>query len=381
MSNGSFSPLEGLITLLPGVYFVQRPDFTIAHATSRLEEFTGLALEEFSRTPEVFWSLFDAHEREQHKHEVEQAVHARKRLTSTLTLLDRTHNQRHALREVREPLVNHAGELVEFRVLWLKEVPGGLDPQALRSSNWNRTFGALTLGFAHDLNNLLTGLLCSSEALLTQTDATHPWHKILDRILTNSQKASQLLQQLSQLHTVRLGQLMYHDLNELARRAADAGRRVVPKRIEFELALDPATLPIHTDGAELLQVLLGVVIGAGELVSKGKLVFRTSSSEALPPSIVSQQAKLTGGANPCFILQAGPVASPPEVNSTFAERPTPPEPGMPALSLALFQAVQFAERNGGYVSTSSGPPEFQFRLWLPQATFGESTAVPKTAGP
>src|SRR6185503_276524 len=57
---------EGQLKLLsgkwPGVLFSQRPDFTFSFVSSRIEDWTGISIADWSRRPQRFWEVIHEHD-------------------------------------------------------------------------------------------------------------------------------------------------------------------------------------------------------------------------------------------------------------------------------------------------------------------------------
>jgi PAS domain S-box-containing protein len=148
------------------------------------------------------------------------------------------------------------------------------------------SIGVLAGGVAHDFNNLLTVIMGSASAALEEcTSCEHS-----KSILSASQRAAYLTKQL--LAYAGKGEVVtkVFDLSELIDEAGRLLSASIPKRVElnFKLAQD---LPcIEGDPGRVEQVLMNLVINAGEAIpakSDGRVEVSTSRF-ALTPEMVGK---------------------------------------------------------------------------------------------
>ncbi len=243
----------------------------------------------------------------------------------------------------------------------------------LLKSAWKEALGDLTPGLAHDFNNVLTGVLATSEACLGQMDPTHAFYEGLSLIKQNACEASRLIHRLSRLFQEKSAGQSYHDLNSIVSEMAATLQKVIPRRIEVstDLALD--SLPIFVDLVEFDRVLLSLAFGAvNSIPGKGKLQFRTARRAAIPKRTrfhgelaclpaaclsIADSAGSSLGGELDLVFESLALAT--ECNETRA--------------LSLYYARHFIEKCRGLISIESAPgAETTLNIWLPQSDFTES---------
>lgn len=219
--------------------------------------------------------------------------------------------------------------------------------ERLLSATWKEALSRLTLGYTHDLNNLLTGILGLAD---TESFEGKPGEN-LTLIKRSAQQAAALIDQLARLHRSRRAQSEYHDLNALVRQVLAFVHRAIPKdiRVEDQLFLRP--LPIYADAVEAQQAMVNLLFNAADAMpTGGTLLIRTSREESLAPlgklplpPVAILLVKDTGrgmAANDVSDALSGPFCSNPAKG----------------LALGLYQVRLFAERCGGVAELKSFEP-------------------------
>jgi len=242
----------------------------------------------------------------------------------------------------------------------------------LLTAAWKETLSTITLGFTHDLNNVLTGILGLTEAMLLETKPGEPPQENLTLLKRSGQQAAQLVEQLAALHRARPGQRDYHDLSAMVTRSLGFLRCGMAKHIEFATEFSADPLPIFVDALELQQIIANLVLNAADAIpERGCLTLRTSREDSLPAlttwaglpprlpaaSLVIQDA---GGGIPADLLPA------------IFDHPPSAKPHRAGVGLGLHHARLLAEKHGGAVAveTTHGVGTIA-RLLLPLADFTE----------
>lgn len=142
-----------------------------------------------------------------------------------------------------------------------------------------KSLGTLAGGIAHDFNNLLTVILGQVSLASMELDPDHPVQDHLDKALSAIGRSTKLTQQMLAYSGQGHFLLKVVDLNAVVRENLELLQTVIPKRINFELNLASNQLPIKADSGQLQQVLVNLVINAGEAMGDrmGTVTIRTGS--------------------------------------------------------------------------------------------------------
>ena len=235
----------------------------------------------------------------------------------------------------------------------------------LLAGAWKEILSGATLGYAHDLNNALTGILGVAEPLFLEAKPGDALTEHLSQLKRSARRAAQLVEALVALHQLKSGHRDYHDVNSLVSESVEFLKRSAPRGVEFDVQLFRDALPVHLDAQEVHQAVANLVLNAATAMSdRGSVIVRTSREESVPP-----RARWFG-ADPrprCAAVMVqdsgGGITS--EVRDRLFERP-----GFMrvdgALGLGLLQVRRLVEGNGGGVEVvPAGECGTTVRLFLP----------------
>jgi signal transduction histidine kinase len=369
--------MEAFLTSLmehgPGVLFRQRPDLSFELASPRLADLTGHPLEKWQSQPGLFWEVLHELDSEDVKKHLAQAGRSDTGVTTGFRLRHAITGRVAYISEFRRSQLDAEGRLVCYQGYWLDVTRQTLSERRLATAAWKETVGLVTLGLAHDFNNVLAGILGLSESYLAQIQPSHPFHEGLLLVKKSAQQAAQLIQRIAQLHQGKTGTRAYHNLNDVVKDSVELMRKVVPRRIEVATHFDKAELPLYVDAVELQQVLINLALNAADAMpERGTLTLRTSRPETLPA--MEHVVGLLPPA-PAACLEVADTGSgikarllPFIFDPFFTTKPMNRGSG-----LGLYNARWFAEKHQGAISVESREGAgTTFRVWLPLADFTEA---------
>jgi PAS domain S-box-containing protein len=153
--------------------------------------------------------------------------------------------------------------------------------ERLRQVQKLESIGLLAGGIANDFNNLLTVILGNAYSAVTK----YPSCEEVRHIITASERSANLIRQL--LAYAGKGQFISEtfDLTDLVTRCTDLLSASVPKRVKLSFNLWPDELLIKADPSQIEQVLMNLVINAGEAIpphTDGRIEIAASPSEVEP---------------------------------------------------------------------------------------------------
>ncbi len=275
--------------------------------------------------------------------------------------------------EFRRTQRDAGGTVLGYEGFWLDVTRQTLAERRLATAAWKETLGLLTLGLAHDFNNVLAGILGLTDSFLSQIEPAHPFHEGLVLVKRNTQKAAQLIQRIAQIHRGKTGTRTYQNLNDVVKESVELLRAVVPRRVELAMELGTETLALYVDVVELQQVLINLALNASEAMpERGRLTIRTARHETLPA--------LT---HPVGVLPRLPATSVAVIDTGSGIKPRllpflfdpffTTKPMNRGSGLGLYHARLFAEKHQGAISVDSQENVgTTFHVWLPMADFTEA---------
>ena len=149
------------------------------------------------------------------------------------------------------------------------------------------SLGVLAGGIAHDFNNLLTGILGSADLAFLDLPPESPVRDQVEGIRSSALHAAQLTQQM----------LAYSGKGQFVIEPVDLGRLVgeithllnasIPKNVVLEYDFAPDRPMIEADAAQIQQVIMNLIINAGEAIEDRRGVVTVSTGV-----VVADQAYL-----------------------------------------------------------------------------------------
>jgi PAS domain S-box-containing protein len=141
--------------------------------------------------------------------------------------------------------------------------------ERLRQAQKLESIGMLAGGIAHDFNNLLTSVMGNASLLLMEE--LRPGQAELAQSITESaERAAHLTRQL--LAYSGKGQFVVRDLDasDAVNGMADLMQFSIPKSVSLSLHLERRLPPVTMDPGQLQQILMNLVINAGEAMGEGR---------------------------------------------------------------------------------------------------------------
>ena len=173
----------------------------------------------------------------------------------TLWIVDR-------IRQVRD----NTGELVALRGI-MTDVTRLRDAEdQLRVLQKSEALGHLAGGVAHDFNNLLAVVLGRASLLAGELGDEDPLLRHVEAVRTAAQRASELTRQLLTLAGQGPHDLAPVDVCDLVGELATLLEPGLSRRVRLVLDLDPATSNVFGDSGQIQQIVMNLVINAGEAI-------------------------------------------------------------------------------------------------------------------
>jgi PAS domain S-box-containing protein len=150
--------------------------------------------------------------------------------------------------------------------------------EALRHAQKLESIGTLAGGIAHDFNNLLNAMLGQSTLAIGKLPKESPAKSHIDKSIKAAERAADLTRQLLAYSGGGKFVTQDIDLNRLVKENTQMLETSVPKTAEFQFELDPSSPHIQGDVSQIQQVIMNLIINAGEAIglNAGSIKVRTS---------------------------------------------------------------------------------------------------------
>ena len=368
--------LENLSYRWPGIIFSQRPDFTFAFVSPKIEELTGISAQEWRRNSKHFWQVVHESDAEPLMARLRNGVRSPADMTGMFRIRHAETGRVTYLWEHRQPVRSSNGLLLSYEGIWLDITRQTIAERRLLNMSWKENLGTLTMGLAHDFCNIMTGIISLSETYEASLEENSSLRDGLNLIRSTAMQAGQLSNRLRQLHQGSPGEKNYHDLNEIVASLADVLQKVLPRRARVQTEIAAKQLPIYTDAFELRQVIVNLALNAVDAMPNGgNLVFRTSFHQE-PPDAANVQGSLPKVPTVCLSVSDTGMGIPQRMFNSIFDPFFTTKPLGKGSGLGLYNTRLFAEKHGAAISVESKERVgTTFHIWFPMANFTEAQAV------
>jgi PAS domain S-box-containing protein len=253
--------------------------------------------------------------------------------------------------------------------------------ERLRQAQKLESISLLAGGIAHDFNNLLTVIIGNASFAINK----HPSSEEIQHIIAASEQAAHLTKQLlaytGKAHFIS----KTFSLTDLVSGCMERLSASVPRRVELRSNLSPEELLIKGDPSQIEQILMNLVVNAGEAIppqTEGRIEIGTSDC-GVTPETVAREAQ-------SFDVQPGRfVCLEVTDNGTGMDEATLPRIFDPFFStkfkgrgLGLAAAQGIVRSCHGFIDVhSSRGAGSTFRVFLPASAEKPAAAIPAVARP
>ncbi len=129
------------------------------------------------------------------------------------------------------------------------------------------TIGLLASGFAHDFNNILTGIVGNIAMMRLSSDESKK-KKYLDNMDQITNRAKDLISQILMLSSDKGGNPQSFSLRKALKEVIDITSRSIPKSISLELEIPQDDMVLKMDFTQFTQVMLNLIINARDAIGK-----------------------------------------------------------------------------------------------------------------
>ncbi len=142
------------------------------------------------------------------------------------------------------------------------------------------SLGVLAGGVAHDFNNLLVGILGNASLAAAEPGLHETVRERLQEIDLAARRAADLTRQLLTYAGRGRGTTLPLDVSELLAETIGLVRAAIPRTVNLDVQLDPALPAVVADRSQLQQVVMNLVINAGEAVGDAGGTVRVTTAVA-----------------------------------------------------------------------------------------------------
>ena len=263
-----------------------------------------------------------------------------------------------------------------------RDITAELDlEERYRQAQKMEAIGRLAGGVAHDLNNLLVPMLSYTEAVQDTIPAEDDRHEMLEEVLSAARRAAALTRQILAFSRKQVVQLTAVDLNELIAGFRSMLVRLLRENIEVRTVLAPGLGRVWGDQMQIEQVLMNLVLNAGDAMPDGGTLTITTRAASAGEARASG-ASLDPTAASCAMISVSDTGSGMDaelLGRVFEPFFTTKEHGT-GLGLATVSTI-VAQHHGSVTVQSELQKGTTFTVYLPFSSQDDAPAPVEAGGP
>ncbi len=232
-----------------------------------------------------------------------------------------------------------------------------------------RSIGLMAGGVAHDLNNILAGIVGYPELMLHRLPADSEFKKPLEAIRQSGQKAARVVADLLTIARGAASVRENHDINQLVKKYFDSPEYraliVSYPDISWHFALDAKHAVISCSPVHVQKCIMNLVTNACEAISGKGTITVTSSNQQIDENMAAEHALPAGEYVVVSVQDTGEGISQEDLEHIFEPFYTKKVMGKSGSGLGLAVVWNTMEDHGGKVIVESSEKGTCFRLFFP----------------
>jgi PAS domain S-box-containing protein len=249
----------------------------------------------------------------------------------------------------------------------------------LRRSERIQAAGRLAGGVAHEVNNMMTGVIGFGQFLLRTLEPGDERRGDVEQIIRAGSRAADVTRQLLAFTRQQVLRPEVLDLNEIVRGVEKMLRRLLGEQHDLVLDLSPAVGRIRADGAQIEQVLVNLALNARDALSEQGRVTIGTESAVLDEAYAQRHAEATISAGPYVVLTVSDTGCgmDRELQTRIFEPFFTTKAVGHGSGLGLSTVYGIVKQSGGYIWVYSEPGQGStFKVYLPAVGPGVASNGP-----
>jgi nitrogen-specific signal transduction histidine kinase/CheY-like chemotaxis protein len=254
----------------------------------------------------------------------------------------------------------------------------------LRRAERMQAAGKLAGGVAHEVNNMMTGVIGFSEFLLRSLDPADPRRADVEEVIKAGSRAADVTRQLLAFTRQQFLRPQIVEINAVVTEMEKMLRRSLGEDKQLELRLSPKAGQLRADRGQLEQVLINLVLNARDAVTgHGRVTVETAG--AVWDSAYAQRhegVEIPLGRYVMLAVSDTGCGMEPDVQARIFEPFFTTKPIGQGTGLGLSTVYGIVKQSGGFVWVYSEPGQGSvFKVYLPEARASRMTEAPPEPAP
>ena len=241
--------------------------------------------------------------------------------------------------------------------------------EKLQRSQKMESLGLLAGGVAHDLNNILSGIVSYPELLLLDIPEDSRLRKPVETIMESGNRAVAIVQDLLTIargvatskNPVNLNKLINDYLKSPEFRQLEQYNPAVT----FKTEMDDSLLNVNGSYIHLRKIIMNLVANASEAIGEGGVVVITTTNRYLDKPLKAYEDVRTGEYAVLSVSDNGAGISPEDLNRIFEPFYSKKVLGRSGTGLGLAVVWNVIQEHEGYINITSEEQGTTFDLYFP----------------
>ncbi|HTL62370.1 MAG TPA: response regulator [Nitrospira sp.] len=248
--------------------------------------------------------------------------------------------------------------------------------EAAQKADKMEALSRLAGGMAHDINNLLTVILCASEHIAHGTEDSTPTMDSVVQIHGAVDRAAELTRRLVAFSHHQMVQPCRLDLNAALNELHAQICSLAGKGISLQMALDSRPVPVLVDRQQIEHILTVLVSNARDAMPNGGSLTLSTTADIVKEEIATEH-NVKHGPYVYLIVRDTGCGIAPEVQSHLFEPFFIRKGQETGRGLGLASVYGMVRQNGGFITVASERNlGTEFTVALPRADLVQSWAPP-----
>ena len=263
------------------------------------------------------------------------------------------------------PIKDAQGEITHFIAVKQDITERRRIEEKLQQTERMESIGRLASGVAHDLNNILTPIILSTDLLRTAEEASTR-ERLISSIEECAQRGASVVNQVLTFARGVKGARTTLQLNRLVNDMERIMNETFPKSIIIASAIYPDLWSVSGDSTQIHQVLLNLCINARDAMPDGGTLLVSTANEAIDENFAAMVPDAKAGDYAMVSISDSGTGIPEEIiNKIFDPFFTTKEIGK-GTGLGLSTAIGIIRNHGGFVTVESVEGHGStFKVFLP----------------
>jgi len=258
--------LDQTLTLLPGVVFNQRTDFSFAFIGPGFETLLGVPSQPLAKNGQPFLRLIHENDERSFHAELERNTGATRPFSNVYRVLNPLSGTYLYLLDIRTVVRTPGGLVLGYEGIWLDITRQKIAEHRLSSRAWKESLSTLTSGLLHDFSNVMTGIFSLSEMYHNTLPMRHPLRDGLGLIKENAGQAQRLVRKILDLNRETSGEKTYLNLGRLVREQLDLLKVVLPRGTQLSGPPEDGDWPVFLDETAFRQTMVNLAMNARDAI-------------------------------------------------------------------------------------------------------------------